>query len=185
MSLIILIGPPAVGKMTIGQELEKLSNYKLFHNHITIEMVALYFSYGTPEGRKLVGRLREEFFNAFSESSAAGYIFTYVWAFGEAGEREYIESISAKFEQKGRAVYWVELEADLNERLIRNRGANRLKHKPTKRDIALSEKRLLQDQENYRLNSHTGEIERPNYLRINNTDLSAADAAQRIWDFVK
>ncbi len=45
------IGPPAVGKMTKGQELEKLSGYKLFHNHVTIEMVVPFFSYGTPEGR--------------------------------------------------------------------------------------------------------------------------------------
>ncbi len=184
MKLIILIGPPAVGKMTIGQELEKLSGYKLFHNHVTIEMVVPFFSYGTPEGRKLVHRLREEFFEAFSESSEAGYIFTYVWAFGEAGEREYVESISSKFEQRGHEVYWIELEADLDERLNRNRTANRLKHKPTKRDIALSEKMLLENEQKYRLNSHIGEIEKPNYLRINNTDLSELDVAQKIWKYV-
>ena len=49
------------------KELEKLTNYKLFHNHMTIEMVAPFFSYGTPQGRKLVNVLREEFFKAFVE----------------------------------------------------------------------------------------------------------------------
>ena len=86
MSLIILIGPHAVGKMTIGQALETVSGYKLFHNHMTIEMVAPFFSYSTPEGRGLVNRLRQEFFNAFATSDAPGYIFTFVSAFSVEGE---------------------------------------------------------------------------------------------------
>lgn len=152
MKLIILFGPPAVGKMTVGQELEKLSGYKLFHNNMTIEVVAPFFSYGTPQGRKLVERLREEFFNSFLESDDAGYIFTFVWAFGEKGEREYIEGISGEFEQKGHEVYWVELDADLDERVRRNRSENRLKHKPTKRDISWSEGQMLKNEKKYRYN---------------------------------
>ena len=112
--------------MTIGQELEKLSGYKLFHNHITIEMVAPYFSYSTTEGRKLVQELRSAFFDTFAASGEPGYIFTYVWAFGEAGEREYIEGLADKFAEKNRAIFWVEIEASLDERLRRNRTENRL-----------------------------------------------------------
>ena len=32
MKLVIIFGPHAVGKMTVGQELEKISDLKLFHN---------------------------------------------------------------------------------------------------------------------------------------------------------
>ena len=42
---MILFGPQAVGKMTVGQELAKLIEYKLFYNHMTIEMVRLIFDY--------------------------------------------------------------------------------------------------------------------------------------------
>ncbi len=185
MKLIILIGPPAVGKMTVGQELEKLSNYKLFHNHMTIEMVAPFFSYGTPQGRNLVQKLREEFFTFFAESNGVGYIFTYVWAFGEAGEREYIEGIAERFVAKGHETFWIELEASLSERLKRNRTDNRLKHKPSKRDIAWSDDHLLKTNGKYRLNSDEGEIAKPNYLRIDNTALTAEEVAIRIWDYVK
>ena len=185
MKLVILIGPPAVGKMTVGQELEKLSGYKLFHNHMTIEMVSPFFSYGTPQGRKLVQRLREEFFKSFSESNEAGYIFTYVWAFGEVGEREYIETIARKFEHQGHDVYWIELEANLNKRIQRNRTENRLRHKPSKRDIAWSDNHLLETDKKYRFSSFEGEVAKPNYLRIDNTDLSAVEAAQQIWTDVK
>lgn len=43
MNLVIIFGPHAVGKMTVGQELAKLTGYKLFHNHMTIEVVAALF----------------------------------------------------------------------------------------------------------------------------------------------
>ena len=33
MNLIVLIGSGAVGKMTVGQELMKITDYRLFHNH--------------------------------------------------------------------------------------------------------------------------------------------------------
>ena len=34
-NLVQIIGPQAVGKMTVGQELSKITGYKLFYNHMT------------------------------------------------------------------------------------------------------------------------------------------------------
>ena len=42
---VLIIGPQAVGKMTVGQELSKLIGYKLMHNHMTIEVVRQIFDY--------------------------------------------------------------------------------------------------------------------------------------------
>lgn len=39
MSLVIIFGPQAVGKMTVGHALEDITDLKLFHNHMTIELV--------------------------------------------------------------------------------------------------------------------------------------------------
>ena len=43
MKLVLLIGSGAVGKMTVGQELAKITGLKLFHNHMTIEPVLELF----------------------------------------------------------------------------------------------------------------------------------------------
>ena len=43
MKLVIIFGPHAVGKMTVGQELAKRTGLKLFHNHMTIEVVSDLF----------------------------------------------------------------------------------------------------------------------------------------------
>jgi shikimate kinase len=34
MKFVLIFGPQAVGKMTVGQELAKITGLKLFHNHI-------------------------------------------------------------------------------------------------------------------------------------------------------
>lgn len=184
MKIVFIIGPHAVGKMTVGQELEKISGLKLFHNHMVIELVTGFLGYGTPQGRDLVRKIRAEMFDAFAKSDEAGYILTFVWAFGEPGEREYLEGISKTFEEKGAEIFWVELEADLDVRLNRNRSANRLEHKPSKRDLDFSEHNLLDNQNKYRLNSVAGEISKPNYVRIDNTILSAETTAKQINSFL-
>ena len=50
------------------------------------------------------------------------------------------------------------------------------------RNIEWSEQELLNCAEKYRLNSEKGEITHKNYLRINNTNLSAEDVAKMIKD---
>ena len=40
MKLVLIFGPQAVGKMTVGQELAKKTGLKLFHNHMTIELLS-------------------------------------------------------------------------------------------------------------------------------------------------
>ncbi len=58
MKLLFLIGNTAVGKMTVGQELMKITNLRLFHNHMTIEPVIEVFGY---YDSRIIQRLREVF----------------------------------------------------------------------------------------------------------------------------
>ncbi|WP_079508643.1 AAA family ATPase [Mesobacillus jeotgali] len=182
MKFVLIFGPQAVGKMTVGHELEKITGLKLFHNHMTIDLVNPFFDYGTKEGKSLVGLFREELFKAMAKSDQYGMIFTYVWAFDLQEDWDYVEKVCDLFESEGGTVYFVELEANLDERLVRNRSANRLKHKPSKRNLEWSDKDLVETMDKYRLNSYEGEIQRANYIRINNTDLTAAEVANHVRD---
>ncbi|ASI83880.1 hypothetical protein ACS94_05390 [Bacillus cereus] len=58
MKLILIFGPQAVGKMTVGQELATLTGLKLFHNHMTIDLVSPIFDYSTKEAKRLVSLFR-------------------------------------------------------------------------------------------------------------------------------
>ena len=57
---------------------------------------------------------------------------------------------------------------------------NRLNHKASKRDIELSNQRLITDDKNYRCVSYEGEIPFDNYLRIDNSDKEPEEVAKLI-----
>jgi hypothetical protein len=158
--------------MTVGQELMKITDLRLFHNHMMIEPVIDilgYFHGGVTQ------KLREVIFEEFLKSDNVGMIFTFMWAFDMPSDWEYITTLAARFDE----VYCVELIADQAVRLERNKTENRLKNKASKRDLEVSRQRLL-NEERYRLISNEGEIPFENYLRIDNTNLEPDVVAQMI-----
>lgn len=184
IKFILLFGPQAVGKMTVGHELTKVTDLKLFHNHMSIEFFHPFFGFGS-ETWRLSNLLRREFFESFANSNQYGLIFTYVWGFDLKDDWNFVKQTCEVFESAGADIYFVELESDLEERLKRNKTPYRLDQKPTKRNIEQSEKDLLRTMETHRLNSNPGEIVRDSYLRINNTNLSAEEVAILIKDEFK
>ena len=166
--------------MTVGHELEKRTDLKLFHNHMTIDLVNPFFDYGTSEGKRLVNLFREEIFKEVAKSNLYGLIFTFVWAFDMKSDWDYVDRVCEIFESNGGTVYFVELEADMDTRLERNKSPHRLIHKPSKRNIDWSEKDLLNSISKHRLNSLKDEIKREHYLRINNTNKTAEEVAKLI-----
>jgi chloramphenicol 3-O-phosphotransferase len=45
---IVIYGPPASGKLTVAQQLSQLTNLKLFHNHLTVDLLLSVFEFGSP-----------------------------------------------------------------------------------------------------------------------------------------
>ena len=179
MKLVFLIGNGAVGKMTVGQELMKLTGLRLFHNHMTIEPVIEVFGYynGT-----VVSKMRKIIFEEFAKSDNYGMIFTYMWAFDQQDDWDSVERVTNIFKEQGAEVYYVELVASQEVRLKRNETENRLKNKASKRDLEASRERILRQDEKYRLESYDGEVPYENYMKIDNTNLSPEEAARLIQE---
>lgn len=177
LKLVFLIGDAAVGKMTVGQELMKTTDLRLFHNHMTIEPAIEVFGYFHG---KSIKRMREIIFEEFAASNNYGLIFTYMWAFDQKSDWDYVEYVTNMFRKNGADVYYVELVAPQEIRLQRNITENRLNHKVSKRDIEISNQRLINDDKNYRCVSNVGEIQFDNYIKIDNSNLSAELVAMMI-----
>ena len=103
-------------------------------------------------------------------------IFTYMWAFDHQEDWDYIAHVEELFRPYGTDFYYVELIAPLEVRLLRNSTENRIINKPSKRDIDKSNERIMAEDQ-YRLISKEGEIPFDNYIRIDNSNLSAAETA--------
>lgn len=177
MKLVFIIGNAAVGKMTVGQELMKITDLRLFHNHMSIEPVIEIFGYYN--GRTIT-KLREVIFEEYAKSNNYGLIFTYMWAFDQQSDWDYVSHVTDIFKQNGADVYYVELITSQAVRLERNATENRIRNKASKQSLEISNERLLRDDANFRCESFEGEITFENYMRIDNTTLSPEEVAGMI-----
>ena len=179
MKLVFIIGDAAVGKMTVGQKLMEITDLRLFHNHMTIEPVIEIF--GRYDG-KTIAEMRDLIFRNYAASGNYGMIFTPMIDFDMPSEWEYLDHIKKIFEPYGTEFYYVELIAPQEIRLQRNITENRLKNKPSKRDLEASRQRLIRDDCQHRCVSREGEITFDHYLRIENSDKDAGVVAKLIKD---
>ena len=180
-TLVIILGPHAVGKMTVGQELEKITDLRLFHNHMSIELTRKLFSHSEKEWNILNGTIRQTVFELFAKGDFPGLIFTYMCAFDMQSEFDYLNGVISLFKENGANCYVVERCADFDERLVRNKSENRLLHKESKRDLEWSEAEMRRTSEKYRLNSYEGEsLPFENYMKIDNTHLPPEEVAEMI-----
>lgn len=115
--LLIIFGPPAVGKTTVGKILEQRSDFKLFHNHMVMDGVMHLFGIGTPAEDRLSRIIRE---NVIKEAAETGInlIFTYVWNFAKEKGKMNIDFYKNIYESSGGEVIFMELIAPLSVRAL-------------------------------------------------------------------
>lgn len=182
----MIIGPPAVGKMTVGRRVAERSDFRLFHNHHTIEPLAEVFGWGSPAFDALKDDLRIRVIDAAAEHGVR-LVFTFVWPVDVEEDAAVVRRYLAPYVDRGLRVSFVELYAALETRLVRNVQADRISAKPSKSDLAWSDAHVRESDEKYRLNT---DPERPGpadeviaahrHLRIDNTDLAPEETAARI-----
>ena len=118
MELIILYGPPAVGKLTIAEKLAERTGYKIFQNNPTVHAVVPIFEFGTPEFIRSLERIRLTLLEEAARSNMGGMIFTYCYDAKE--EDRTIDKMIEAVERAGGAVHLVQLicpESVLFERI--------------------------------------------------------------------
>ncbi len=176
---VIIVGPMAVGKMTVAEALKEKIGYGLMTNHDSIEISDKIFGFATPEQREFSELIRNAAFDTavkYNESM----IFTLVVDFNDKKEHEYVSKIKEKFESAGGNFYFIELSASQKVRLDRNITPNRLEKKKSKQDIEWSNNNLINGDIKYKLNSDDDEFWFENHYKINNEKLSPEEVAEMI-----
>ena len=88
-----------MGKMTVGQELARETGLKLFHNHMTIDLLEPLFGF-SEEMWRLTHQFRMEIFHSFLKSNQDGMIFTKIWYFDKQEDWDDIENICKMMSSK-------------------------------------------------------------------------------------
>ena len=183
--LLMLFGPPAVGKMTVGRAVCARSTFRLFHNHMTIEPLAETFGHGSPQFNRLNDAFRRQVLEE-AASSGIDLIFTYVWGVELEEDLALTKAYAEIFDGD---VAFVELRAGLDTRLDRNHTPGRLADKRSKRDLDWSDDNV-RSMEQHRMTTEQPSIAdelltaHP-HLVLDNTHLSPNQTASCIVDWLE
>ncbi len=170
MKLVFLYGPPAAGKLTVALALSTLTGYKVFHNHLTIDLVNSVFDWGTRQFWDFVNRYRLELIEAAAKSNVPGLIFTFVYA--HPGDDRFVRQVVQAVGRHGGEVCFVQLSCSRKELFRRLRASSRTRFHKMKKPTALKE--LLARFDLF------SSVRYPKNLTIDNTNVSPRRTAEMI-----
>jgi hypothetical protein len=185
--LLLITGPPAVGKMTVGRAVCARTDFRLFHNHHTIEPLLEIFGFGTPPFEVLNHEFRRRVIEEAARHDVR-LVFTFCWDIDSEADTGGFRGLFEPYVAAGRRVSFVELCADLPIRLERNRGDDRIAHKRSKADLAWSDAHVRELDVGHRFSTDPGDPTTPaddvlrefRHLRLDNSALTPEQAADEI-----
>jgi hypothetical protein len=108
---------PATGKLTVGRELAEITGYKLFHNHLVVDLLQGLFEFGSAPFVDLREQMWLAVFQQAVESGMAGLIFTFA---PEATVRPgFVDEVMRVVSRAGSEVRFVELVCPTEELKLR------------------------------------------------------------------
>lgn len=127
MKLVFIYGMPAVGKLTVAEELSKITGYKLFHNHLVVDLLLSIFEFGSLPFVELREQIWLSVFSQACRSQVPGLIFTFnpETTVRPAFIRETIDTVA----RSGGEVQFVELVCPLAELKRRIDNPSRLQYR--------------------------------------------------------
>ncbi len=169
MKLVYIYGPPAAGKYTVASEVARLTGFRLFHNHLTIDAVQPVFDFGTATFWRLVFQFREAVIEAAAQD---GVDLIYTSVYGHPDDLPLVNRRFGLVESAGGEVCLVRLSCDIDVLETRLPSSSR------------ADMRKLTDVEVFRASQTAKDIFSPipgrSSLTIDTTRLSPNDAAMRI-----
>jgi hypothetical protein len=109
--LVVIYGAPGVGKLTTAKALAGLTGFKIYHNHLTFDLVRAIFEFPTPPFARLMETVRLATFEAAAREKVPGLIFTFGYASPE--DDPFVERMIEVVERYGGELAFVRLSCNL------------------------------------------------------------------------
>ena len=169
MKLLFIYGSPAVGKLTVANELAKQADFKVFHNHLSIDCIEPIFDFGTESYSKLIELIR---FETVAEAARQNVSLIYTFCYAKDLDDAHVRKITETVEANGGEICFVLLTCERGELERRVLEESRKQYGKANNLEILSE--ILGK---YDLSSPVPQRES---LQIDNTNLSPLETARKI-----
>ena len=167
--LVFIYGPPASGKLTVARKLARLTGFKLYDNHVSIQFVTSLFEFGTKTFHRLLDKYRREMLEQAAREGINA-IFTFVY--GEKADDEFVGDIIKRVRRHNGKVFFVRLRCNREEL------ARRIERPDRRAHGKLTQKKILDDL--YLVHDLDAEIPFQSSLSIDTAKRQPGEAAQMI-----
>lgn len=113
MKLIIIYGSEAVGKLTIAKEVAQKTGFRLFHNHVSVDVARSLFDFGEDGFNELIWGVRDLVFDCAARRDVSGMIFT--WAYSHPDFQPYLDRIRKIIEKYDGEIHFVFVSCSMEE----------------------------------------------------------------------
>jgi chloramphenicol 3-O-phosphotransferase len=113
MKLVIIYGPEASGKLTIAKALAQQTGFRLFHNHVSVDVAKTLFDFGEEAFSQLIWDVRLLVFEHAARVNLPGLIFT--WAYSHPDFLPYLERIKSALAKYPVEIYYVFVSCSVDE----------------------------------------------------------------------
>lgn len=169
MKLILIYGAPAAGKLTVANEIAALTDFKVFHNHLSIDAVAPIFPFGTKSFWRLVQLIRLEM---IAEAARENVDLIYTFCYAKDADDAHVALLTKTVEENGGEIHFVLLRCERAEL------ENRVLNESRKRFGKLKSLEILNDVLDK--NDLFSPVPERESLIIDNTNLSVKETARKI-----
>jgi len=170
MKLIIIYGPPASGKLTIAQKVAEKTGYKLFHNHLTVDLLKNILKFGTKAFFEVNQKIKLDILEAAAKQGVEGIIYTFVY--DRTTDNPFIAKLKVIAERQNISIKFLQLYCKKEELF--------------KRVIAESRKQYKKVQSIERLSSYLengdflSPIDNVDSIKVDNTVLSVEETIELV-----
>ena len=112
MKLIFIYGAPAVGKLTVANEIAKQTDFKVFHNHLSIDAIEPIFDFGTKPFARLTALIRVE---TIAEAARENINLIHTFCYAKDLDDKYVTKITEAVESNGGEICFVLLTCERSE----------------------------------------------------------------------
>lgn len=176
MKLIVVYGAPASGKLTIAKKVAEATGYKLFHNHMTVDLLKELLQFGTPEFFELNQKLKLELLEAAAkEGLVKGVIYTFVY--DKQTDSPFIDKLREISKRQSIDLQFIQIYCDKEELLKRVTEDSRKEYKKVHSAEGLS--KYLES------GDFMSEVPDVGSQKIDSTSLTAEETVARVLELIK
>lgn len=170
MKLIIIYGPPASGKLTIAHKVAERTGYKLFHNHLTVDLLKNILKFGTKEFFEVNQKIKLDILEAAAKQGVDGIIYTFVY--DSTTDKPFIGKLKEIAKKQNISLKFLQVYCEKEELFKRVIAESRKQYKKVQSVEGLS--RYLES------GDFLSPVDIVDSIKVDNTNLSVAETVELV-----